>query len=295
MGEISNNRERNNILKVGSKNLNSENWKVYHPSGRHMFTCGEKKAAWYLERNLAVLIGKKKIRFTFKPKGNGFEDDEEFGRGIRENKCVVSGLEDGLQRHHIVPYCYRTYFPEKYKSKNHHDVVLVNHEIHSDYEQEANTYKDEIARIYGVKTITEYNVEYTLKLREVGKESSILINAIHSLFQSYGRMPDSIKIEKLQFISERTNIPYSVIERLSYIQMYKLYLLLKEQHNDEIDAFKAENRYLYDHGYHVVQNLNTEEKIEEFVKLWRNHFIQTTNPKYMPHGWSIDFRIKTKI
>ena len=57
------------------------------------------------------------IRLTFMPKGNGFEDNEVFGRSMREAKCVVSGLEDGLQRHHIVPYCYRTYFPEIYKKK----------------------------------------------------------------------------------------------------------------------------------------------------------------------------------
>ena len=72
--------EKNNILQIGSKNLSSENWKVYHPSGRHMFTCGEKKAYWYLERNLAKLIdGERSIELTFIPKGNGFEDDEEFG------------------------------------------------------------------------------------------------------------------------------------------------------------------------------------------------------------------------
>lgn len=295
MEKISKNREKSNILKTGSKNLNSENWKVYHPNGKHMFTCGEKKADWYLERNLATIIGKKKIRFNFVPKGNGFEDDEEFGRGIRENKCVVNGLDWGLQRHHIVPYCYRTYFPEKYKSKNHHDVVLVNHEIHSEYEQEANIYKDEIAGIYGVKTITEYNIEYTAKLREIGKQNSILLNTIHSLFKCYGKMPEKVKTEKLMFIAKETNISYDTIKRFSYIQMYKMYLLLREKHIIDLNAFKAENRQIYDHGYHVVQKLDTEEKIEEFVKLWRNHFINTMQPKYMPYGWSIDFRIKTKI
>ena len=138
--------EKNNILQIGSKNLSSENWKVYHPSGRHMFTCGEKKAYWYLERNLAELTGERMIKLTFIPKGNGFEDDEEFGRSSRIVQCVVTGISEGLQRHHIVPYCYRTYFPEIYKSKNHHDVVLMNFEIHSEYEQKANAFKDEIAR-----------------------------------------------------------------------------------------------------------------------------------------------------
>ena len=40
---------------------------------------------------------------------------------------------------------------------------------------------------------------------------------------------------------------------------------------------------------------DTEEKIMEFVKLWRTHFIETMKPKYMPQGWSINFRIKTKL
>lgn len=295
MEKISNGKEKNNILKLGSKNLNSENWKVFHPNGKHMFTCGEKKAFWYLDRNLAVLFDDKSIKLTFIPRGNGFEDNEEFGRNVRIVRCVVTGVVDNLQRHHIVPYCYRTYFPEQYKSKNHHDVVLINHEIHSEYERHAVLFKDEIAKIYGVKTISELNGDYTKYLRENGKSNSILLNALHSLFKSYGKMPYDIKIEKLHFISEQTNIPYNVIEGLNYIQLYKLYLLLVEDHKVKIEAFKGVNRPYFDHGYYVVQKLDTEEKIEDFVKLWRNHFIETMKPKFMPKGWSVDFRIKTKI
>jgi hypothetical protein len=295
MGKISNGKERNNILKVGSKNLNSENWKVFHPNGKHMFTCGEKKAFWYLDRNLAIIFGDKTIKLTFTPKGNGFEDNEEFGRNVRIVRCVVTGIGDDLQRHHIVPYCYRTYFPEEYKSKNHHDVVLINHEVHSEYEKHAVLYKDEIARIYNVKTISELNGDYTKFLREKGKSNSLLLNALHSIFKSYNKLPQEIKTEKLRFISDQTEIPYNVIEGLNYIQLYKLYLLLVEDHKLKIEAYKGQNRANFDHGYYVVQKLDTEEKIEEFVKLWRNHFINTMKPKFMPKGWSVDFRIKTKI
>jgi len=293
--QIAKGKEKNNILKYGSKNLNTENWKVYHPSGRHMFTCGEKKAQWYLDRDLAIEFKTKKIKLLFTPRGNGFEDNEEFGRGIRESRCVVGGLEEGLQRHHIVPYCYRTYFPKAFKSKNHHDVVLINHEIHSDYEQLANQFKDEIGRMFNVKSINEFNIEYTTKLREIGKKNSILLNAIHSLFKCYNKIPHKVILEKLQFISNETEIPFNRIKGYSYVQMYKMYELLEEQHIIETEAFKVENRKLYDHGYHVVQKLDTDEKIEDFVKLWRNHFIDTMQPQFMPTGWSIDFRIKTKI
>ena len=51
-------------------------------------------------------------------------------------------------------------------------------------------------------------------------------------------MPYNVKLEKLHLISKETNIPYNVIKNFSYIQMYKLYLLLKQQHIDEIYTFK---------------------------------------------------------
>lgn len=274
--------EKNNILQIGSKNLSSENWKVYHPSGRHMFTCGEKKAYWYLERNLAELTGERMIKLTFIPKGNGFEDDEEFGRSSRIVQCVVTGISEGLQRHHIVPYCYRTYFPEIYKSKNHHDVVLMNFEIHSEYEQKANAFKDEIARIYNVKTIGELNAEYTLKLRELGKPNAIILNTIHSIFKIYGRLSREELIDKLHYVADNSNLPFETLVKYNYIQLFKLYQLLREDHINEIYEFKGIYRKQYDHGYHVVQKLDTEEKIEDFVKLWRNHFVDTMQPLFMP-------------
>jgi len=287
--------EKNNILQAGSKNLSTENWKVYHPSGRHMFTCGEKKALWYLERNLAKILDNNSIKLTFIPKGNGFEDNEEFGRSLRIVRCVVTGVSDSLQRHHIVPYCYRTYFPEEYKSKNHHDVVLMNYEIHSEYEQKANIFKDEVAKIYDVKTIGELNAEYTLKLRELGKPNAIILNTIHSLFKIYGKLSQEAILEKLQYLADNSDMSLKTLKKYNYIQFYELYLLLKNEHLNELYEFKKNYRKLYDHGYHVVQKLDTEEKIEDFVKLWRNHFIDTMQPKFMPTGWSVDFRIKTKI
>jgi hypothetical protein len=295
MIELNNNKIRNNILKLGSKNLNTENWEVYHPNGTHMFTCGEKKATWYLERGLATRTEDGKIMLTFEPKGSGFETNEIFGRSAREAICVVTGVDDGLQRHHIVPYCYRTYFPEAFKSKNHHDIVLINHKKHSEYEQQATLFKDKIARIFDVKTISELNIEYINALHSTGKEKTILLNTIYSLFKSYGKVSEKIKYEKLQIISMNIEIPIEIVSKYNYIQLYKLYLLLKDKNENDLYLFKQEKRKLYDHGYHVVQKLNTDEKIINFVKLWRNHFIDIMQPQFMPIGWSVDFRIKTKI
>lgn len=295
MDDTNKNHNNNNVLKFGSKKLNNENWKVYHPNGKHMFTCGEKKANWYLDRNLAKIIGVFEIQFTFDPNGYGFDDNEVFGRTVRENKCVVTGIENGLQRHHIVPYCYRIHFPVEYKSKNHHDVVLINHKKHSEYEREAMKFKDEIAVMFNVKTINEYNGEYINKLRNINMNYTIAYSTLYTIFAAFNKLCRNDIIEKLEIVSKHTNISLNMLMNFNLIQLYKLKEHIYWLKYNNTEEFKKSYRNEYDHGYQVVKLLDNDEKIRDFIKLWRKHFLDTMRPKHMPTGWSVDFRVKTKI
>jgi hypothetical protein len=287
-------KKKNNVLTKGSKNLDLENWRVYHPNGKHMFTCSGKKARWYLDRDLAIQIGEYEMQFTFSPNGYGFADNEEFGKSIREAKCVVTGTRDDLQRHHIVPYCYRKYLPFKYKSKNHHDVVLMNHDIHAEYEVEAIKFKDELAYKYGVRTISDYNKAYSLAIREFNKEKGIILGKINTILKGYKKIPKSLINDNLIYLANEFDISESFMLNINFIQLMKLYLLLQKKYNSEYEQFKERHGKYYDHGWHLIQKLDNDEKVEEFIKLWRRHFIDTMQPKYMPNGWSINFRCKTE-
>lgn len=287
--------KKNNVLNLDGDEFKFGSWKVYHPNGKHMFTSGIKKAKWYLDRDLAVIIGENKIKLTFEPEGYGFADEEDFGRSIREIKCVVSGTNINLQKHHIVPYCYRTYFPKKYKSRNHHDVVLINNEKHSEYEIEATKYKNELAIRYNVKTIEEYNKIYTRLLKNINKTNSISISKIKAILNGYGKISQDKINDNLMVISKNTEIDYNFLKKCNYIQIYKLYKILNENSKYDIQSFQNKHKKYYDHGFHLVSKLNTDKKIEEFIKLWRKHFIKIMKPKYMPQGWSINFRCKNNI
>lgn len=283
------------VLQVGSKNLNSENWEVFHPNGKHMFTCGERKAEWYVDRDLAVVTGDKKIQLTFEPKGYGFKEDEIFGLAGRNVMCVVSGEKEGLQRHHIVPYCYRRHFPEEYKTKNHHDVILVSYKVHEEYERHASKYKDELAIEFGVKNLNDLNLEYTRVLCDFSETKIKTVSKLYALFGSYGKIPQDIVLQNLEFVSKNSGIPFEILRTYNYVQLYKLYTILKEEYDAEFDEIKRQNRTKYDHGYHLVQKLDTHEKLEAFIKRWRLHFINTMNPPYMPEGWSVDFRCRVDL
>lgn len=283
------------VLKTGSKNLNLENWKVFHPNGKHMFTCGEKKAEWYLNRELAKKIGHKKIQFTFEPKGDGFESDEKFGLAGRIVQCVVTGKKTELQRHHIVPYCYRSQFSEEYKSKNHHDVVLVSYKIHEQYEMYASQFKNQLAREYDVPTLKECNLEYTRFLTNYANGRIKLLSRFHSIFRAKGNLPQEKLIDILRDISMFTHIRLSKLLKFNYIQLFKLYTYLRDKHEKEFNYIKESNKKRFDHGMLLVSKLDTEEKLEEFIKRWRRHFIETMNPPYMPTGWSVDFKVKVEL
>jgi hypothetical protein len=291
------------ILKLGSGGLNGENWKVYHPDGTHMFTCGEKKANWYLEnydqetgKPLATQINNYEIRLSFEPKGKGYRRGEIFGLSGRKIRCVVSGEEESLQRHHIVPYCYRSHFEHEYKSKNHHDVVLVTHTVHEEYELQATEFKNQLAEEYGVETLNELNLKYTRLLSEYSEDKVRMLSKLKSIFTSYGKIPQDVIENNLRYVSQVTGLSYKdKISKYNYIQLWKLYTLLKDYYDADVERFKSENSDKYDHGKLLVEKLDNHQKIEEFVKRWRTHFIETTNPQYMPKGWSVDFRVKVEI
>ena len=49
-----------------------------------------------------------------------------------------------------------------------------------------------------------------------------------------------------------------------------------------------ENANFVSHGSEVVKRVSAEGKLEEFEKMWRKHFVDTMQPKFLPPLWSVD-------
>jgi hypothetical protein len=262
--------EREKIRMLGTMNLNKfyGNIKVYSPEGILMFKGNEKKINWYLNKNLAEVIEVDSnnkptaIRLNFVPGGIGHLNDEFF-LSSKENICVVSGQNNlnRLTKHHVVPYMYRKWFPLEFKSKNSHDVLLIDAELHFQYEKEANKLKDMIAKDLELPTLKEYSNRLKRKAAYSGMARAILNPDI--LFEN--KIDICIKFQQnTKLIPTSTNL--------------KRYLR----------AVKNENEMANLYGQIVVDKI---KDLQEFSEMWRKHFVDTMNPKYLPKGWSIEKRV----
>lgn len=273
------------VLKNGSRKFDlSDNWDVHHPNGSHMYTTSKRKVDWYLQRDLAVIIAPHKVQLTFTPKGEGFKEHEIFGKLPRINRCVVCGEEHNLQRHHVVPYHYRKFMPLRYKSRNHHDVVLICRKHHEEYEQIAKFYKNKIAVKFKVDSIEVMNAKQIAYMVENLKTQFKAVKLLDTILNRYNEIPEERVLWIAMELEEIMNIK---LLEMTFDQIEDLY----HKTDKLITAKKSElmNVENFYHGKAVIAKLKTEKQFEKFIKGWRVHFIESMKPQFMPVGWSVDF------
>jgi len=232
------------------------NWQVQSPDGILMFRCDEKKAKWYLDRDLGELVDSNVVRLSFQPKGLG-NHNKDFGLSEMVNRCVVCGCEEFLTRHHVVPYCYRRYFPLELKSHNFHDVLLLCVECHEKYERSADNLKLLIANEYNVPINGE--IEDRRDDVRFGKIATTLLGDCSSIPK------DRINELKTKLRSNY-NIKRITNKKLIEISNIKSTILKRT------------------HGEMVIEKITD---IQGFVEMWREHFIRNMNCQYLPSNWSI--------
>lgn len=243
------------------------NCQVFSPDGHLMFRCDQKKANWYLNRDLAEIIKEEPltIRLIFQPKGLG-NSDKLFGLSEMENKCVNCGSEEYLTRHHVVPICYRKYFPLELKSHNFHDVLSLCKDCHENYERKADELKHQLAEKYSISVdgVVMHDKISTGEIlnRQIIKGARLLLRDI-------------------------TNIPS---DRINEIKLEIKSFLGREFTNDDLIEISSKKDYVCDktHGEIVISNC---DDIQSFIELWREHFLQNNDCKYLPKNWDVKNKI----
>lgn len=238
------------------------NCKVLSPNGILMFRCDEKKANWYLKRNLADIISNDPlvVKLNFEPNGLG-NHNKDWGLSEMPNQCVVCGNQEFLTRHHVVPYSYRRYFPLEVKSHSFHDVLSVCVDCHEKYERLADELKFNLSLKYDAPINGE--IEKRSDVLKYSKMASTLLR-------------NDINIPKSRVIEMRNDIKsFFGIKRLTDSR-------LKSMVDVRSTVIKKT------HGKIVIEKI---DNLQYFVEVWRNHFIEKMNPQFLPKNWSISNNI----
>jgi exonuclease 3'-5' domain-containing protein 2 len=236
-----------------------ENCQVLSPEGQLMFRCCQKKANWYLKKNLGrkVLENPLTVQLTFVPKGVGHINDPYFLQ-VMENRCVVCGSEEDLTRHHIVPYCYRKFFPTVLKEHKSYDVVATCIDCHRLYED----YASELKKVFANK----YSAPVSGAGLKYNRELAAARGAAYAIQQNGDLIPP-----------ERRKLLLDKIEKY----------LHKIPTEEDFQILINENPYdsgSYVHHGKIVMDQITD--IEQFVQEWRLHFIDKMQPKFLPAYWT---------
>lgn len=239
------------------------NCRILSPEGKLLCLCLPKKANWYLDRDLAEIVEEDPltIKLNFQPQGN-WQEGDDYSLSAKENKCVVCNTEEDLTSHHIVPYCYRKFFPKEIKSHNSHDVVPICIKHHTEYEENyAIKLKQYLATVYNAPIDVEFHNKTDLGL---------VVRYARLLQNKFDKLPYKRKREIINFIREY----HGEFGRLRQIILLYSSVDLRETKNES-------------HGEIVVKQLIETNSIQIFVENWRNHFIESMQPRYMPKHWDL--------
>jgi hypothetical protein len=240
---------------------------ILAPDGQALCRTNQKKIDWYLERNLADLVENTPcttIKLKFEPSGRRGAE-HPYATAEKHNKCVCCGNVQNLTKHHVVPSVFRKYFPEEQKWHHFHDVVPLCVSCHEQYEFFANELKKELSAKYDVPILGKGII--------IDKSLHSVRAAGNALFKHWDKIPKDRK-EKL---------------------LDRLRKFFNKEDVEKEDAQKASKIKIasYDHDYVPFGKMMIDiiPNLQDFIVMWRKHFIDSMKPKFMPLYWDIDYKL----
>lgn len=242
------------------------------PDGQELCTCDVRKVEWYLEKGLAVKVKDDPltVKLNFEPGGRP-EGEDDYYLQQKDNICVACGSEEMLIKKQVVPKEYRRFFPTSLKDHSSHDVLLLCVPCHRKSTQYDNVLRYQLAKESGYP---------------IDMGSSVKVHADRDL--------QKVKSAARALLSPKSDqIP---VERRKDLQQVVLDFYGTEELSTEIlqDAaemdFRTINDEFFPHGKGVIRHVRKNEGIYNFERRWRQHFLDTMKPKYLPSKWSVDHK-----
>eukprot|EP00794_Sanderia_malayensis_P003755 gene3755-4277_t len=240
------------------------------PDGTVLCTCDKKKAQWYVTREIGHVVKEDPftVQLKFDPSGRPFVD-RDYYTTEKENRCVVCGKTDEYVKKMVVPRDYRRHFPSHLKDHLSHDCLLLCVLCHKISEVHDLQLKRKIAQDFSVPLNTCRHADDPALKR--------VRSAAKALFHSSNQIPEERRRKLELSIKEFTGN-----ETMDDVNLKEL---------SEIGTTRENDYFQGSHGERVVQQLIKDDKVKDFIKMWREHFLSNMRPKFLPKLWSSDHNL----
>lgn len=208
------------------------------------------------------------VRLNFEPSGRARGAVGDYYRVIKENQCVVCGRTKDLVRKNVVPHEYRTFFPLVMKSKTSHDIVLLCMPCHQQSNIKDQNMRKSLEAEYNAPIKEIISSENMDAIKIQGKE----LRTARALLKEKN-IPDWRKKELEEHL-KKTYPNQKITE--DFLQV----LLSKDKEKPKNSSAS--------HAKIVVDAFKEKECLIELEKRWRQHFITSMEPKYLPELWDIN-------
>ncbi|XP_063959040.1 exonuclease 3'-5' domain-containing protein 2-like [Lytechinus pictus] len=255
------------------KSVMYHNCRLLAPDDTLLCTCDKRKALWYVSKEIGEIICEEPltVRLLFEPSGVP-GPDREYYQIEKKNMCVVCGWEDSYIKKHVVPHEYRRHFPQYLKMHSSHDVLLLCLKCHQRSGAHDNILRQEISIQYNAPLSNRTNAKrledpQRVQLRSVARALIRHKNA--------NNLPE----QRVQELTDHLREFFGVDEIDDSLL----------QKGVSIETKVTNENYLGSHGLKVVEELmKKEDGLTKFEKLWRQNFLDTMEPQYLPELWSVD-------
>ena len=274
--------------------------KMLAPDGQQLCFCDFKKMSWYLERNLAKLISNDPpvFKLIFEPNARGCVDENlkssNFYIESRTNCCVICGKTENYLRFHVIPILYRSCFPENLKSHKSHDVVLLCLSCHERARKVYEQKKEEISKRYNVplNVMSDGKNNYLKLIQFIKKCKVIKKNKNKNLPEiAETKLKNNLK-ETFDTLMENSQ------EFKNFVEKNKIKCDKEDDIDDNFlnifcDKFIVDDKNIPEgkknlHGKLVIEKV---KDLKEFIMEWRQFFLDSFQPKFLPKEWSVKHEI----
>lgn len=277
-----------------------ENCKVFGPDGQLLALTNNKRVARYLKHGAGVLLDvapgePAAIKLFEVPETLLLQPESEelqqFYLSNLDNACVVCNATASFRRFHVIPHAFRRHFPNWYFSHRGHDSLLMCEPCHLQAEKHTEKLVKQIFEEHGLddeqaahKRRLQQRKTLTVVDADDQPEQVAAYNAARILLRARDKMPPSKREECMEVLRKCLQIEGEVPQA----DIEKAAAMFEPKPRGQATQYGVVVGRL-------VQAGTSGALLPAFCRRFREHFLQTMQPRHLPPHWTVDLPVALDI